>query len=913
MTPEKDLIARKLLPEMHKETAVTNAVKKKERLETVKVANDPVEKVNVYIERLEKIFLHTNQKTKERNISSLKPHIHEEYVIKKEDVPDVYFELQQRIARERGQPVDVISDEMKDQMISVIIEDQEKRLDEWIDYLSSSDAVYPAWFKYFAFRNIVKLSQFDKERGEFKKRSKSTTAPFPDIYQEALAIVCDKYIALAHGQVDKFANDTEFTEYANSKFPKLYAVEIQKTLQAGIEGRQRTDGEWVQYRRGHEEDAVALYQSLQGKGTGWCTAGQSTANGQIEGGDFYVFYTYKDVDAKEGGTATEPRIAIRWESDQIVEVRGVLPNQGLEPQLVDTLDSKLNEFGDKAETFQKKTADMKRLTEIDEKEKAQEHLSHDDLIFLYEAKSKIEGFGYKSDPRIQEILSNRDGHEDLTSILDNVPKDKVKNFMLEAIQLMPSRWIPLLRNVSDEIQQEIVDNLTLPYVKDREISRALCRDIQHFSSIDIEIIALRIAKSDHYQAVLEYIHNFQDIEDQSKIVEAMLDQKAFRDVARHIWNFAGIDCRSIAFEIARRGAAEVVLHNVQNFQSVISFSEIFTVVPEKQRLQLIIDAGDDMNPYLEEAVGLMEDMDMQKLAEQLTQRKAAYIIMRNTETFKEVDFTKIIEIEISQGREGKINALEQLRRIGSIDGRFFPELFDFDGGYMALRQINRFTDIDEDEVIQMTLEDPSKRSWLKDCGWNFGRITQKSVDRLVKEGCLSDLVQNIGAINPAVHRSVFEYALTDRDASASMSFRLKNFIGLNEEDYETLFERKIVTASDFVRNSLNHFSNLSKTIAKSLIDGNRAYEVAHHISHFDSKDHDAIAKMLMEDSRGINALLNTSQYFVNLQPETLKMVLKYAYDNSTKKEIRQRLKTEYPTSIDRMLSRFKKPEEESDW
>ena len=36
---------------------------------------------------------------------------------------------------------------------------------------------------------------------------------------------------------------------------------------------------------------MKLVKSLEGKGTGWCTAGIETARWQLQGGDFHVYYT----------------------------------------------------------------------------------------------------------------------------------------------------------------------------------------------------------------------------------------------------------------------------------------------------------------------------------------------------------------------------------------------------------------------------------------------------------------------------------------------------------------------------------------------------------------------------------------------------------------------------------------------
>lgn len=104
-------------------------------------------------------------------------------------------------------------------MMDTAIEDQRASLDAWVDYLASNDAVYPAWFKYFVWRNITKLSQFDKERGEFKKRTDSTVAPFPDIYREPLAQIADIYEKVKAD--NKQLKEPEIREAFSKKFPAL--------------------------------------------------------------------------------------------------------------------------------------------------------------------------------------------------------------------------------------------------------------------------------------------------------------------------------------------------------------------------------------------------------------------------------------------------------------------------------------------------------------------------------------------------------------------------------------------------------------------------------------------------------------------------------------------------------------------
>lgn len=406
---ESNNFLHKKLPELQKSEEVQDSIDKHIRLTGEKVSNTAEARLGVYMERLENIFLNENEDTRKRNIEMLRDKIYDTFIIKRENVPESYFELQKRVAHERGQHIEEISKEIKEQMIDVIIEDQKKSLDSWIDYLSSSDAMYPTWFKYFVFRNITKLSQFDKEIGKFKERTNSTTAPFPDIYREALAQIADLYDSASRDRA--LFKDKDFQDFISKKFPTQYADKIQKTLEHSQEDREQIKGEWIKYEQGDEDGARKLYKSLESKGTGWCTAGQSTARTQIKSGDFYVYYTY-DADSNP----TKPRLAIRMEENRIGEVRGILPHQEVEPVLQEVLDNKLSLFGSEADKYKKKSADMKHLTVIEKATEKGNSLTKEDLRFLYELDGEIEGFGYGDDPRIEEIKSERDREEDIQTI-----------------------------------------------------------------------------------------------------------------------------------------------------------------------------------------------------------------------------------------------------------------------------------------------------------------------------------------------------------------------------------------------------------------------------------------------------------------------------------------------------------------
>lgn len=380
---------------MHMEEAIVHTAEK---------SDSPTEKIGKYIERLERV--HDIAKDSPHKMEVLKKFYYDKYVIK--ELPESYINLQKRIARERGYGDVTVTDEMKEEMLSNVQKEQEKSLDMWIDYLTSDDAMYPMWFKHYAFRGMLKLNKFDKEKGEFGRRSKTTTEPYIELNREVLARVYDTL-------VKEIGTDEEISEEASKalengeSFKKLYEYYLTNT--GYVNRGNDTDGIWVKYDQG--SDYKPLWESLQGKNTGWCTAGEETAKTQLSNGDFYVYYT-KDKE----GVYKEPRIAIRMDGkNKIGEVRGVGEHQNLEGCMTSIAEKKLNEFPDK-DKYLKKVNDMKLLTEIDKKVNEAKELTKEELSFLYEVESEIEGFGYSKDPRIKEIRDKRNNNKDLAFVFD---------------------------------------------------------------------------------------------------------------------------------------------------------------------------------------------------------------------------------------------------------------------------------------------------------------------------------------------------------------------------------------------------------------------------------------------------------------------------------------------------------------
>ncbi len=382
------------------------------------------DRIERYLSRLDHIV------EDERGWELLKHKIIKEFSIDADDeetltkVAHGLYESEKRIAIEQGRGRDIEqlgSDEEIINKYKTLVHEkqdiQEKSLATWLDYLEQNDAEYPTWFRYFVVRNLEKMGSMDKERGEYTKRTSYTVAPFPELNSEALGFV---YRVLTQGIGHEFDDDesqkgTIESLIKKKDFSKLYTFAQIET--AGQLNKESIEGEWVKYDQG--SDHHILEQALRGKGTGWCTA-EGSAYAHLQGGDFYVYYS-----KGPNGVFTEPRIAIRMDGDNLGEVRGVNQRQELEPQLISIAEDKYHSLPG-GEKYDKKSQDMKMVTKLVKKQEKGEKFTKDDLIFLYELNSPIEGFGYQRDPRIEELKRVRNQtrgklSEDLCIIFECTP------------------------------------------------------------------------------------------------------------------------------------------------------------------------------------------------------------------------------------------------------------------------------------------------------------------------------------------------------------------------------------------------------------------------------------------------------------------------------------------------------------
>jgi hypothetical protein len=401
---------------LHSSPEVQSAAKRNESHTGEKLPQSPEKQIQNYLDRFSEILNRESPEERQQGIEALKKVLHRELVIQPDDVPYRVFELEQDIAEQKGHGRPEINERFKQEKIEQIIHDQQESLDTWINYLTSPDAMYPDWAKYWAFRSMTQMGGYNKEKGKFGKRKKDTVHAFPTLNAGCLAEVIGA-IEKKQQHKDLSELDPEFKDLLSTEnFAKLYTYTLEQFGDLNWENLENIKGIWKKYEQGSEPDE--LVASLRGFPLEWCTRNETTARNQLKGGDFHVYYSQNNQ-----GVANVPRLAIRMNGhSSIAEIRGVESNQNIDQYIQPVLDEKLNEFGSEGESYLKKSEDMKRMTAITKKHRNGVELSADDLRFLYELDGTITGFGYQKDPRIKELKEGRDEQTDLASVFQCNPE-----------------------------------------------------------------------------------------------------------------------------------------------------------------------------------------------------------------------------------------------------------------------------------------------------------------------------------------------------------------------------------------------------------------------------------------------------------------------------------------------------------
>lgn len=533
---------------LHKSPEVEKAAKRTEQRTGEKVPQNPEARIQNYLDRLERLALDPEKKQKRemfgneprpRALMLLREMIMNKYVRPhKEKMAEGAARIEERAAREMGIEARYGEQELE-QRGEIAVEDLEKSLDQWIFYLSDANEPYPTWFRYYVFRNVLDLGDYDKDKREFTKRSPGSVRLFPDIDRGALAYVqqmmeaakdpamlerlqrAQRVAANQDIPANELITKEKAVNFAKLSFAKQYAEGIKQAGEIKPEMRKETSGEWVKYQKG--TDPTALWASLQNKGTAWCTKGFATAETQLKGGDFYVYYT---LDRQ--GKPTIPRIAIRMQEDQIGEVRGVADNdQNLEGNMAAIAEEKMKELPG-AEKYRKASADMKALTAIEKKTACGETLTRNDLVFLYELDALIEGFGYQRDPRIAELRNRRNPVEDMPIVFE-CSEDQIVHDISEIKEGTEAYIGPLVPGIFDKIQEYGIEHIYTSFPEGRirkETVEIGGRDYREFLwELGQKKININFSKWENVRDALEKIKNKKISSETMKFLEELVQKK----------------------------------------------------------------------------------------------------------------------------------------------------------------------------------------------------------------------------------------------------------------------------------------------------------------------------------------------------------------------------------------------------
>lgn len=544
------------------------------------IPNQPSDKIAAYLGFLASKGL-VNDGILTGNQVSIDRQVHA-MVIKTHNVPENYFDLQRRIARENGEGEIDIAPHMRSGYIRFIQQDQLTSLHKWTDYFAGNGQdLYSDWFKFYVWESVIKLADFDKSRKQFRKRSKSTTAAFPELNQEALAIVFSKMSIENEDDID----DSQWSELVQSgNFNKLYSHALweARTGLPSDEELEVTTGDWRRYPQGNNHAiAKSLADSLHGRGTGWCTSSQEMASLQLQGGDFYVYYS-----CDRFGKNTIPRLAILTVDGFVREVRGIVggtnapeagqnTNQEIESSMVEIVGEKLKLLPG-GQVYKKKVEDMKRLTSIDIllKNNQEYELCDSDLRFIYELDSEIEGFGYGRDPRIKEIRKHRDWLGDISMLLQTKDQQEIYKILIDKkLGHMVAENISVLVDLNQEdVFKELYHRVE--YTSDLEYN------MHNFDKISNDLKASFMVNSGNgielgdIESVSSYLQQFSNLG--VNTAQALLNASGPSTLAELLscHKFIGLS-RNIATTLIAREHGEAVVNNIDAFElSEDSYKEI---------------------------------------------------------------------------------------------------------------------------------------------------------------------------------------------------------------------------------------------------------------------------------------------------------------------------------------------------
>lgn len=475
-------------PGLAKSPEVTAASKRTASRTGTEVPKDPDARIQNYLDRFKEIVERPDPELKARGITALKRVLVDQHVVRVEDIPDSYWQAQLRVVRDRGESgdwQDLPEEEilkLKRDHLSQSKEDQKGSIEEWIDYLASDRSSYlPDHLKYWAFAGMLRLERYEKterdnqgnviKQGRFPERPtgrQRSIKMFPEVNENGLKFIASAYKQQAEGKSIYWGYNLDVPENARQAFLDALAKKDFRSAYGWVqehippitdEEMQIIEGNncgWVTFSKenGHTGQDVAV--TLAGKGTGWCIAGKETAQGNYldQGATLNIYYT-----RDRNGNQTNPRVVIVEMGGKVTEVRGIEWEENVDDYMkaADVIENKLKELPGGQEFFAT-DADTKHLAAIDRKVRSGDKLTDAELAFLYEFDRPIKYFGYRKDPRIEELRNQRNPEEDMPVVFGCEPSQIAHH----AGELRPDTRAyvgPLVPGIFDRLQAHNIEHI----------------------------------------------------------------------------------------------------------------------------------------------------------------------------------------------------------------------------------------------------------------------------------------------------------------------------------------------------------------------------------------------------------------------------------------------------------------------
>ena len=373
-------------------------------------------RVDAYLTRLDRII----DKYGNRAEQKLWQRSSEKLIIEPENIPEKYWQRQEQIMRDETGRSEKLNENERDYLTRDIQRSQRESIKSWADYLGSESSPYPLWFKVLAWDGVSRMGTFDKEKGYFSKRNKTTTAPYPKCDAEALGKAYETVNkAYSFNQNSETPGETENQNEEkliklaeSSNFNKLYSeiLKDQKTVVKTPEHAKDVRGEWLTYGA---DEAEKLSEAATG--TGWCIAAPDVGRSYLNFGEYghsedvsengAKFMLFHLEDPKTGLISETAAASVRLDTEgRVAEVSGLGEEQAIEDALVPTVEKKVRSL-EGGEEYLEAFADKKELIRLDHKMQAgATEFSQKDINFIFEQEREIKNLDtYREDPRVQEL------------------------------------------------------------------------------------------------------------------------------------------------------------------------------------------------------------------------------------------------------------------------------------------------------------------------------------------------------------------------------------------------------------------------------------------------------------------------------------------------------------------------------